>query len=160
MSATIPHDNQLRFTEYPQFIPHYTPNEMLQLGVFSGNYFYSTVRRSVVNQDLFKGLDMTKFRGPEDEETNYFEIESAKTFKTHLGALAQYPGGWFTWYCKFYYNETVDSRFDNVVMIEYWQDVIKRFWYYCKLSSDIDEFPAERQALLEFGWDSLTAPTW
>lgn len=90
------------------FSPDYTPNQMLQMGVFEGKYLNDC-------QDEFQDTDLfhnAKLSDTPDPSLNYFQVKSRKPL-SHWQAKGwlhpEDPRGWFQWYCRFYYGRRSDD---------------------------------------------------
>lgn len=104
----------IRFTDYPEFTPNVTPQEMFELGVFGGTYF-RPIYSSVVGKhlkDQHKEFDYLKAMPAEkvtsstcDKSINYFKAKAGSSladWEAKNWMRAQDPYGWVQWYCRFY----------------------------------------------------------
>jgi len=120
-------DNEIIFSDYPEFRPNLSPKEMFQLGSFGGTYWrpiYSSVtKKNYKNQHLkypknwWKGLPDNYLISKWDDYD-----KSINTYKEYVGTTLEYweskdwihklhPYGWVQWYCDFYIGErSVDDE--------------------------------------------------
>lgn len=88
-----------------KFEPHFTPSEMLEMGVFGGAYF-----RKATKEDM-QGLDkatfelalhnMSEFR----KSANYYEAKAGESYEQWMAngwIFPEDPLGWFHWYCRYH----------------------------------------------------------
>lgn len=83
------------------FKPELTPKEMLELGVFGGNYFDGDYEE--FPKDWFSNARLTD--GKPDPKLNFFEVSASQPLSVwqEKGWInPQDPLGWFQWYCRYY----------------------------------------------------------
>jgi len=126
----------LLFPDTPQFMPHYTPIQMVRQGIFGGNYFNPLLDDIIPGswQDYVPGEFLDEFQDTSGKD-NWSSIRSASYVKsTNLhGVLSgssysdwlnagwlrnQDPYGWFNWYINFYYGR---RSIDDARQIRRWQ---------------------------------------
>jgi hypothetical protein len=143
----------------PEFTPSYTPQEMLEMGVFEGKY---------VNN--IKGIPAAwksskKVLGPKDEpdETiNFFGVKSRQPLSVWKanGWIKTDKNGWFEWFCHYWNGRRLGDEDDW--QIGRWKSFVARHMGQiranCKLT-DKNCRPVQRQGLLQWGWDSQTTFT-
>ena len=157
-----------------QFNPSYTPKEMMSLGIFGGCYF-STMPEYwfELPEDWRKVIpEPINYRAKE----NYYMV-SHNRFNVKVGTSLidwqesgaineQDPLGWFQWYCRYYQGRRTP---DDARQIGRWRSFVGRhmgpLWRtQCnediELLNNLNLYPARRQALLHWGWDSTTLPEW
>lgn len=86
------------------FSPHLTPREMLEMGVFGGNYFHNA------SDEDFEGLgEVTELAyenmGPYDKSKNYYEARAGESYEQWMKngwIFPEDPLGWFHWYCRYH----------------------------------------------------------
>lgn len=120
------------FTEdFPDFLPDYSPLEVLDEGAFGGTYF-RTIYSSVLGKEI-------KANSPEavgglpkeflDRDQSSVEKISLNKYKKHSGSSLEEwensgwieeidPYGWFQWYCRFYYGR---RSYDDDRQIARWK---------------------------------------
>lgn len=114
-------DNEIIFSDYPEFKPNLSPKEMFHLGSFGGTYWrpiYSSVtKKHYKNQHLkypkawWKGLPdshLTADWDKYDKRINTYNEKVGTTLefwecKEWIDEL--HPYGWVQWYCDFYMGE-------------------------------------------------------
>lgn len=135
----------------PVFKPHFTPKEMLELGVFEGKYCNDCCDE--LPEDWFENA---KISDVADVSLNYFKIKSRQPLSVwrQKGWIVE-PDvrGWFQWYCRYYLGR-------RVVEIDRWQ--IKRWRAFTRHAGQIkancdpgnlDCRPRQRQGLLQWSHD-------
>lgn len=135
----------------PAFTPHFTPKEMLELGVFEGKYCNDC--RGELPEDWFKNAKISEVA---DSSLNYFGIKSRQPLQVWQKKgwiLWPDPRGWFQWYCRYYLGrrmEEVDEK-----QIKRWKSFARHAGQIkanC-LPGDIRCRPRQRQALLQWAYD-------
>lgn len=133
------------------FEPQLTPQEMLKLGVFGGNYFKESI--SEYPKSWQKDA---KIGDKHDKNLNYFKVDASQPLSVwqKKGWIhPQDPRGWFQWYCRYYMGR---RSVDDERQIKRWK-AIKRhasqLQKYCR-KGDIICRPRQRQALLHWAYDS------
>ena len=84
------------------FNPELTPKEMLNLGIFGGNYF-SKIPKEFPG-DWFSNVIFAKKNGP-DKNLNFFKVNASQPLRVWQAKGWIYPEdpmGWFLWYCRYY----------------------------------------------------------
>jgi hypothetical protein len=111
-------NRQIIFSDYPQFRPNLTPQEIFKLGSFGGTYWrpiYSSVtNKNYKNQHLdypkswWKGIPndwLTSDWDDYDKTINKYNVKVGTTleFWEEKKWITKYhPYGWVQWYCDFY----------------------------------------------------------
>mmetsp|Transcript_4884 Transcript_4884/g.9545 ORF Transcript_4884/g.9545 Transcript_4884/m.9545 type:complete len:272 (-) Transcript_4884:193-1008(-) len=112
-------DGSFEFTDFPNFKPNLSPQEVLQRGSFGGTYFRDIT--SAVTGRSYKGLEVIKeFPEPWFEGVDLGTQVVSGTYSKHVnrfkvacgGSLGMWetsgwiaeidPYGWFQWYCRFF----------------------------------------------------------
>lgn len=139
----------------PTFTPCYTPLEMLELGVFEGKYI-----------NVIKGLPkswynlptVVKRNDPPNVELNKFKVKSRQPLSVWRknGWLTKHsPYGWFQWYCLYYQGRRLAE--EDKLQIKRWRSFVARHQAQIDQSGDKNNLSKrlkQRQALLQWGWDS------
>ncbi|MEX2615691.1 MAG: hypothetical protein WD767_06320 [Alphaproteobacteria bacterium] len=84
----------------PGFEPHFTPKEMLALGVFEGKYCNDC--RPELPDDWF---ETAKTSAVPDPAVNHFGIRSRQplhVWREKGWIIGPDPRGWFQWYCRYW----------------------------------------------------------
>lgn len=172
MSQTIPStDHYLNLmNDHGIFRPFYSPRDMLQLGVYQGAYFINKKPSMLAMvKDLLNNIPVNKYLSNPSNSLNYFQVQAPDTGEYHSGLVpglrALHPGGWFEWYCKFYYGEK--SRADHA-RVRQWLYTVNAQWFYIMKgpytnmgtqATDLTWLPERRQKMLEFGADPTVDPS-
>jgi hypothetical protein len=133
------------------FNPHFSPKEMLELGVFEGKYLNDC--RYEFPADWF---EKAKISDRPDPTLNYFNIKSRSSLKLWQKKgwiILPDPRGWFQWYCRYYQG----CRYYDIdhKQINRWRSFNRHYMqvkYNCN-SGDILCRPRQRQALLQWSYD-------
>lgn len=135
----------------PEFKPHFTPQEMLEMGVFEGKYMNDC-------HDEFPSSWYKNARTSEiaDPSLNYFKIKSRQSLQVWREKgwiMGDDPRGWFQWYCRYYMGRR-DAEID-AKQIKRWKAFARHAGQIkanC-LPKDLDCRPRQRQALLQWAYD-------
>jgi len=136
----------------PDFKPELTPKQMLQMGIFGGEYFAD--RPSDIPKSWFEGV---KLSDKSDSKLNYFGVSASQPLKVwqQKGWIDERdPRGWFQWYCRYYLGRR-EPEYDTW-QIKRWK-AIRRHVGQIKancMPGDINCRPRQRQALLHWAYDS------
>ena len=136
-----------------KFKPQLTPKEMLELGVFGGQYFEGN--HNEYPKEWFKNAKLSN--NGYDIKLNYFKIDSGLSRKEWLKrgwVTKEDPLGWFQWYCRY----TMRRRIHDVdnFQINRWAAFGPRHIGGIKANcvpEDIMCRPRQRQALLHWAYD-------
>ena len=169
-------NGEVFFSDYPEFRPNLTPQQVLKMGSFGGTYFrpiYSSVtKKHYKSQDIikeypkswFKGIDIEKMvtSSDYDKNVNKYKVKCGselEDWEDKGWIKEQDPYGWFQWYCRFYRGRRTD---DDERQIKRWMGVAgpnsrfkKRLINMIKnKGADIDDYtisPVIRQVLQHWG---------
>lgn len=174
MSTTIPAGTPplSLITESRLFMPFYSPQDMLKMGVYGGAFFGAgnalsllPMLGSVITNDLFKGVPQDKYlNNTYDPTANYFNLtlpKSDRSFTMPVYLKRMHTYGWFEWYVRYYYGERNKA---DTWRIRQWQHSISVDWYYIETTggpskyADLTFLQTRRQKLLEKGWDPTIPP--
>lgn len=106
------------FKDYPDFKPHYTPEEIFNKGVLLGNYFDKSLGLKPIGSlnlppKFLSKVDKSKLSTDNPSpENNEFGIKASQpySFWKKMGWI--YPAdpyGWINWYIQFYYGRRDES---------------------------------------------------
>ena len=135
------------------FKPFYTPQEMLEMGVFEGKYCNDC--RDEFPPEWFENARISK---TPDITMNYFGIKSRQP----LGVWRQKgwiygpdPRGWFQWYCRYYLGRRL-FEIDNI-QVKRWKAFARHAGQIRSNCEPGDIFcrRRQRQALLQWSYDPL-----
>lgn len=139
----------------PSFGPSYNPEAMLKLGVFEGKYINAI-------EGLPKGwYNIPKVLGPDDDpdpSINYYGVKSRQplsVWKKNGWTDPDYPLGWFQWYCLYYLGRRLGDK--DTLEINRWRSFVARHQGQIRANCTLDDKlcrPKQRQALLQWAWDS------
>lgn len=133
------------------FEPHFTPAEMLHMGVFEGKYMNDC--QNEFPKSWFEGA---KLSDRADESLNYFGIKSRQplsVWQQKGWIMGPDPRGWFQWYCRYYRGRRlpdIDKR-----QIGRWKNFARHAGQIkanCE-PHDLSCRKRQRQALLQWSWD-------
>lgn len=133
------------------FEPHFTPKEMLELGVFEGKYMNDCTDEFPA--DWFEDAKTSDIA---DEALNYFGIKSRQPLQVwqEKGWIIEPdPRGWFQWYCRYYMGRRIPEIDEK--QIKRWRGFARHAGQIkanC-MSGDLDCRPRQRQALLQWSYD-------
>ncbi len=137
-----------------EFKPQLTPKEMLELGVFGGQYL--TDCQKEFPKSWFARAKMSKDK--HDDSLNYFGIRASQPISVwrKKGWINEEhdPRGWFQWYCRYYMGRRLPE--EDQRQIKRWK-AIRRHAAQIKKNcrkGDTTCRPKQRQALLHWAYDS------
>jgi len=163
MAATIPQTEAgPRFSDYPKFKPHYTPRELLELGVKGGSLLFLMSRRILLPEKLWLFLSYDQYMAPlYDADNNYFDVEPEKYPSFEIPHIMKRNGGWLMWYFNFYYGLEKDKEV-NAYHIDFWVKYTRIWTAYFDDVTRTNEaiLPKYRQSLLELSFDSTQTLAW
>jgi hypothetical protein len=134
------------------FTPDLAPKQMLQLGVFGGNYF--STKPNEFPADWFQGVTLTD---KAKKELNFFNINASQPLKVWQQKGWIYPEdphGWFLWYCRYYQGRRIDH--EDARQVRRWKNMcrhVSQVTNNCQ-PGDLSCRPRQRQALLHWAYDS------
>ena len=136
---------------YKLFKPQFTPQKMLEMGVFGGSYFGDKIKE--YPKSWFKNAKLSKTF---DVEKNRFKVKAGLSRKEWMDKgwiFKEYPLGWFQWYCRFKNGRRI-SRVDKI-QIKRWK-AFKRHVTAIKKNcepGDIHCRRKQRQAILQWAYN-------
>ncbi len=135
------------------FKPELTPKEMLQLGIFAGDYFANDFDE--FPNDWFEGVRLSP--GSPNPELSFFKIMASQPLKEWQRKgwiFEEDPHGWVQWYFRYYLGRRVPEM--DAKQIKRWKN-IRRHIGQIKKHCDVGDWscrPRQRQALLHWAYDS------
>lgn len=91
-----------QMTDYPDFNPYFTPQEMLSMGIFEGKYINDGINEFPKEWYSLASLSLND---KADVKYNYFKVKSRQSlqeWKKKGWIMGPDVRGWFQWYCRFY----------------------------------------------------------
>ncbi|WP_380057410.1 hypothetical protein ACFE33_04350 [Falsihalocynthiibacter sp. SS001] len=137
----------------PAFKPHFTPKQMLEMGVFEGRYMNDCTQEFPDNW-----FENAKTNAKADPEINYFGIKSRQPLDVWQKKGWIYgpdPRGWFQWYCRYYLGRRIPDI--DQIQIKRWKGFARHAGQIkanCH-PGDIYCRPKQRQALLQWAYDPM-----
>lgn len=134
-----------------EFTPHFTPKQMLELGVFEGKYCNDC--REELPADWFVHARTSDVADP---ALNYFGIKSRQplsVWQEKGWIIGPDPRGWFQWYCRYYLGRRV-MMLDRI-QIKRWRAFSRhagQIKAHCE-PGDLACRPRQRQALLQWAYN-------
>ena len=135
------------------FKPAFTPQEMLEMGVFEGKYCNDCVKE--FPSSWYRNA---KISDPPDLHLNYFGIKSRQALSVWRDKgwiFGPDPRGWFQWYCRYYLGRRLYEI--DTIQIKRWK-AFARHAGQIKANCDPGDIfcrPRQRQGLLQWSYDPL-----
>lgn len=135
------------------FQPELTPQQMLELGVFWGKYFWDTPEE--FPHSWWEKAQISS-DGEEHKEINFYWVIASQplsVWKEKLWIHPDDPRWWFQWYCRYYMGRRHE---DDDRQIQRWKMMrrhIAQVKKHC-IMWDPTCRPKQRQALLHWAYDS------
>lgn len=136
-------------SDHPEFQPFYTPQQMLEMGVFEGKYLNSC--RDEYPADWFEN---TRLSDVPDPKMNYFGVKSRKQsawWAERKLFHIQDPRGWFEWYCRFWMGRRTAD--DAQQIQRQWMMVRHHAQIMLHGRGDMTHHKEQRQTLLQWSWN-------
>lgn len=134
------------------FKPHFTPQQMLQLGVFEGKYLNDC--QNEFPKQWFQDAKIAKDKP--DVKLNYFQIKSRmslKEWKIRQWIIGPDNRGWFQWYCRYFIGRRIPDIDD--LQIKRWRAFRRHLGQVHKNCPTIQCRPKQRQALLQWAHNAF-----
>lgn len=133
------------------FSPHFSPPEMLALGVFEGKYCNDC--QNEFPADWYTGAKISETADP---ALNQFGIKSRQplsVWREKGWIVGPDPRGWFQWYCRYYLGRRLTDI--DAHQIKRWRSFARHAAQVRKNCEPGDVFcrPRQRQALLQWAYD-------
>lgn len=138
-----------------KFEPEFTPQEMLEYGVFEGKYLNDCLLE-YPKEWFLKALEAGKLSPNQPNiSCNYFNIKSRQSlpiWEEKNWLYGEDNRGWFQWYCRYYCGRR-DSDVDEK-QINRWRSFKRHYGAVKKnCNGDLSCRPKQRQALLQWSYD-------
>lgn len=136
-----------------EFKPDLTPQQMLQLGIFGGDYFNEVPNE--FPKAWFKSVKLSP-QGA-NPELNFFKVNASQPLREwqRKGWIYEEdPKGWFLWYCRYYLGRRIPKEDER--QIKRWKAMqrhIGQLKSACQ-PGNLSCRPRQRQALLHWAYDS------
>jgi len=136
-----------------EFKPQLTPQEMLELGVFGGQYL--TDCQAEFPKVWFKKAKLKL--GGRDPKLNFFKVDASQSLKEWQRKNWIHPAdprGWFQWYCRYYMGRRMPE--EDQRQIKRWKAITRHVAQIKKNChpGDFDCHRKQRQAVLHWAYDS------
>ena len=138
---------------HPEFKPHLTPQEMLEMGVFGGLYYGD--KPNEFPKVWWKNAKLSS-DGEQHKELNYYEVNASQplsVWKDKGWIHKDDPRGWFQWYCRYYMGRRHE---DDERQIKRWKAITRhasQIAHNCR-TGDQHCRPRQRQAILHWAYDA------
>jgi hypothetical protein len=138
-----------------EFNPVYSPQEMLEQGVFEGRYLNDCILE--FPKEWFETALADGKLSPEETDVrcNRFKIksrQSLKVWKENGWIYGDDNRGWFQWYCRYWLGRREPETDEK--QIKRWKAFKRHYGQVAKNCPDINCRPKQRQALLQWSWDA------
>lgn len=135
------------------FTPFYSPQKMLEMGVFEGRYM-----NDCTDEFPLEWFLNAKTSSAPNPELNYFGIKSRQPLGVWQDKGWIYgpdPRGWFQWYCRYYLGRRISDI--DLIQIKRWRGFARHAGQIRANCYPGDVFcrPRQRQALLQWSHDPL-----
>lgn len=137
---------------HPEFTPDLSPQEMLELGIFEGDYFGEIPDE--FPKEWFANAKLAEWA--KDPELNFFGVAASKPLEYWVAKgwiREQDPLGWFQWYCRYWLGRRSE---DDERQVKRWKAMsrhVAQVRKHCE-KGDFSCRPKQRQALLHWAIDS------
>jgi hypothetical protein len=136
-----------------EFMPHYSPREMLEMGIFEGKYCNDCTDE--FPDRWFADAQISDIPNP---TLNYFGIKSRQPLSVWQEKGWIYgpdPRGWFQWYCRYYLGRRLPEI--DAIQIKRWRAFARHAGQIRANCHPGDIFcrRRQRQALLQWAHDPL-----
>ncbi|HVX90667.1 MAG TPA: hypothetical protein VHC20_03445 [Candidatus Paceibacterota bacterium] len=138
----------------PEFKPQLTPQQMLELGMFGGVYFYGKGAVDEYPKAWFKNIPIIEKR---DKSLNYFNVNASQPMSAWVKKgwiYADDPRGWVQWYFRYYMGRRIPK--EDARQIHRWKMMVRHIAQIKRkcVPGDVSCNPRQRQALLHWAYDS------
>ena len=135
------------------FRPFFSPQQMLEMGVFEGKYC-----NDCTNEFPSRWFENAKTSDTPDPEINYFGVKSRQPlnhWRQKGWIFGPDPRGWFQWYCRYYLGRRLLET--DAIQIKRWRGFSRHAGQIRANCYPGDLFcrPRQRQALLQWAYDPM-----
>jgi hypothetical protein len=139
---------------FDEFMPELTPPQMLEMGVFGGDYF--DIDSDELPSQWFENARLST-DGTQQADCNYFEINASQPLQEWERKGWIYPDdprGWFQWYARYYLGRRLPE--EDIRQIKRWKAIRRHAGQIRKACApgDVSCRRKQRQALLHWAYDS------
>ena len=144
----------------PDFDPYFSPQEMLELGVFEGKYLNDCILE--FPKEWFIKAIKAGTLSPEGDniDCNFFKIKSRQSLVKwrENGWIPQTEDdpdnrGWFQWFCRYWIGRRIPEL--DKIQISRWRAFKRHYGQVKKNCSDLTCRPKQRQALLQWSYNAF-----
>lgn len=138
------------------FGPSYTPWQMLDMGVFMDCHYNAAI--TDLPAAWYKHKNVIPRSQEPDASDNYFGVKSRQSLKEWQRkgwTDPDYPLGWWGWYVHFFFGRRLGEK--DELEIKRWRSFVARHQGQIRANCTLDDKlcrPKQRQALLQWAWDS------
>ena len=135
------------------FRPFFSPQQMLEMGVFEGKYC-----NDCTNEFPSRWFENAKTSDTPDPKINYFGVKSRQPlnhWQQKGWIFGPDPRGWFQWYCRYYLGRRLLET--DAIQIKRWRGFSRHAGQIRANCYPGDLFcrPRQRQALLQWAYDPM-----
>lgn len=140
----------------PEFKPDLSPKEMLELGIFGGNYLQDC--KDEFPKEWFVDAKLQSIGvDKSDPQLNFFKVSASQSLEIWQKKGWIYkddPRGWFQWYCRYYLGRRLVE--EDARQIKRWKAISRHIAQIVKncRSGDYNCRRRQRQAVLHWAYDS------
>jgi hypothetical protein len=135
------------------FRPFFSPQQMLEMGVFEGKYC-----NDCTNEFPSRWFENAKTSDTPNPKINYFGVKSRQPlnhWRQKGWIFGPDPRGWFQWYCRYYLGRRLNET--DAIQIKRWRGFSRHAGQIRANCYPGDLFcrPRQRQALLQWAYDPM-----
>ena len=146
-------DSNGAIIRYDSFKPAYSPQRMLQMGVFEGKYI-----NDGEHEYPTEWYTKARLSKDADPEMNFFGIKSRLSLQewrdrgwVPVHKKDKDVRGWFQWYCRYYLGRRIPEV--DSIQIARWKAFARHYAQVQKHAKNrVDKRKKQRQALLQWAW--------